>query len=285
MLHRRQFGDKENKIPIKEETILIKSPLRNSFLQKFAQPLQRTFSRKSSQKSVTKAEGSMPASKSKLEKLAASSMDAKPAATVDDDTSRVAVQLTKVQPVNSELNNNANNNANTTKLNNNAAFKPVVSATNNCTNTNALAKTTSVPNSAYSYPKTDARFVATLSNSAPYDRQTSYTPRQVNSNPPPVLTLVKKNKGKHENRARKALRVISFILGAFIFCFAPWHVVVIVNSFCTNCWKYTIYHHFYYSCYFLCYMNSPINPFMYALANQQFSKTFFRILKGDLRRL
>lgn len=90
---------------------------------------------------------------------------------------------------------------------------------------------------------------------------------------------------RHENRARKALRTITFILGAFIFCFAPWHVVTIFNPFCPECFESAAYHHFFYSCYFLCYLNSPINPFMYALANQQFKKTFTRILKGDFRRV
>ncbi|KYM98722.1 putative muscarinic acetylcholine receptor gar-2 [Cyphomyrmex costatus] len=91
---------------------------------------------------------------------------------------------------------------------------------------------------------------------------------------------VGRQKSRTENRARKAFRTISFILGAFVACWTPYHVLALVEGFCSNppC---TNEHLFMFS-YFLCYANSPMNPFCYALANQQFKKTFTRILKGDL---
>jgi len=90
---------------------------------------------------------------------------------------------------------------------------------------------------------------------------------------------VGRQKSRTENRARKAFRTISFILGAFVACWTPYHVLALVEGFCANppC---TNEHLFMFS-YFLCYANSPMNPFCYALANQQFKKTFTRILRGD----
>ncbi|CAF0842818.1 unnamed protein product [Didymodactylos carnosus] len=93
-------------------------------------------------------------------------------------------------------------------------------------------------------------------------------------------------KSKSQNRARKALRTITFILGAFVVCWTPWHIYSAVQSLCDACKDNVIFSNtLFHAVYFLCYLNSPINPFCYALANQQFKKTFTRILKLDLRRL
>ncbi|XP_076259594.1 muscarinic acetylcholine receptor [Rhynchophorus ferrugineus] len=96
----------------------------------------------------------------------------------------------------------------------------------------------------------------------------------------PLGAFGSRQKSKSENRARKALRTISFILGAFVVCWTPYHIFALVEGFCTT--PPCINSHLYMFSYFLCYANSPLNPFCYALANQQFKKTFTRILKGDL---
>lgn len=93
----------------------------------------------------------------------------------------------------------------------------------------------------------------------------------------------KQQKSKSENRARKALRVITIILGAFVLCWTPWHILSMIIGFCPddgNCVEPILYD----ISYWLCYLNSPINPLCYAFANQQFKKTFIRIIRLDWHR-
>ena len=40
----------------------------------------------------------------------------------------------------------------------------------------------------------------------------------------------KKEKMKTENRAKKALKTISLILGAFVTCWTPYHILAIIRS-------------------------------------------------------
>ena len=93
-------------------------------------------------------------------------------------------------------------------------------------------------------------------------------------------------KSKSANRARKALRTITIILGAFVLCWTPWHVLSMIMGFCQDdkgdqtCVPDILYD----ISYWLCYLNSPINPLCYALVNQQFKRTFIRILKMDWHR-
>ena len=61
----------------------------------------------------------------------------------------------------------------------------------------------------------------------------------------------KKEKIKTENRAKKALKTISLILGAFVTCWTPYHILAIIASFCPTC----VNIHIYMLSYFLCYAN------------------------------
>lgn len=90
----------------------------------------------------------------------------------------------------------------------------------------------------------------------------------------------RERKSKSENRARKALRTISFILGAFVLCWTPYHIAIMVVALCEQCLNMKLYSF----SYWLCYLNSPINPFCYAFANAQFKRTFIRIMRFDWHR-
>lgn len=66
----------------------------------------------------------------------------------------------------------------------------------------------------------------------------------------PLLGFVgNRQKSKSENRARKAFRTISFILGAFVICWTPYHILALVAGFCKD--PPCINEHLYMFTYFL----------------------------------
>ncbi|RUS74727.1 hypothetical protein EGW08_017501, partial [Elysia chlorotica] len=99
-----------------------------------------------------------------------------------------------------------------------------------------------------------------------------------------------KVQSRHQERRQdqKAAKTLTAILLAFIITWTPYNIFAVVKVFCNGCVNETIYA----IGYWMCYINSTINPLCYALCNVNFRRTFWRILtcrcaprRGSLHRM
>ncbi|XP_039287861.1 muscarinic acetylcholine receptor DM1 [Nilaparvata lugens] len=86
----------------------------------------------------------------------------------------------------------------------------------------------------------------------------------------------KKKKTQEKKADKKAAKTLSAILLTFIITWTPYNILVLLKPLtaCTDCIPPGLWDFFYY----LCYINSTINPVCYALCNASFRRTYVRIL-------
>ncbi len=88
-----------------------------------------------------------------------------------------------------------------------------------------------------------------------------------------------KKASSEKKQDRKAAKTLSAILLAFIVTWTPYSVLVVINAILgkeksdsvipSALWEFS---------YYLCYINSTVNPMLYALCNAAFRRTYVRIL-------
>lgn len=83
---------------------------------------------------------------------------------------------------------------------------------------------------------------------------------------------------KKMKREHKAAKTLGVIMGVFLFCWLPFFVVYIISNICPTCGVPVILIDI---LFWIGYLNSAVNPMIYAAFNQDFKSAFKKLLRLD----
>ena len=97
----------------------------------------------------------------------------------------------------------------------------------------------------------------------------------------PIKTNKRSRAEKERRRKRESAIFITltYVVIGYAVCWIPFHVVFDVSSVCPSCVPRGVYA----VTFWMTYINSTINPFLYSVSNPEFKQTFRRLLRVSKR--
>ncbi|XP_076315495.1 histamine H1 receptor-like [Tachypleus tridentatus] len=94
-----------------------------------------------------------------------------------------------------------------------------------------------------------------------------------------AFRVTRKSVASNLRQEKKAARQLGVIMGAFVLCWLPYIITFIVTAYCDDCIDPKIHT----ATIWLGYLNSTVNPFLYALCNDNFKRAFKKIIRRSSR--